>query len=257
MIEDLDIFITSGRGQFDALQSLLPRLTPHGRVHLFSSYLTPEQIHSIEKSVHAVHRPTYHERGYKNFRMACNRDINRLARGPYFVKLDTDVTLASTWTSYISQVIRDSPELVLFGPRGGKNMLNVELNGPVIRSLFGKDVSLKNAQKVAGGFYVGKTSFWKEHDEVIQKFVAMNADENRPPPEQLANSAHQEYVPWEKESDDKMRSTLAHLLGPDHGVAVIPSKGLILVPPTRGQLAREKTIPRLIRAIQRAWTRRR
>jgi hypothetical protein len=52
---------------------------------------------------------------------------------------------------------------VLFGPRKGNVDVSLEISGALVRRLLRQDVRVTNGPKVIGGFYVGRTEFFKQH----------------------------------------------------------------------------------------------
>ena len=116
-----------------------------------------------------LHTPRHNPDGYCNFELFSIRDINRLATAPYFIKLDADIHLESDWITYVEESLAAYPDTVLFGPRKGNVDINFEISGALVRQLLQQDIRITNASKVIGGFYVGATSFFKEH----QRFMAL------------------------------------------------------------------------------------
>jgi hypothetical protein len=158
----LDIFICGGSQHVAMLKPLLGTLRRSGRVHLASCFLTRHDLRQLRGLYDVLHTPRHSADGYSNFELFSIRDINRLATAPYFVKLDADVELADEWIDYVDECIADDAEAVLFGPKRGCIDVNVEISGPLPRRLLGNDVRVANAPKVLGGFYVGKTAFFKK-----------------------------------------------------------------------------------------------
>ena len=163
-----DIFICGGSYHIEGLKEMLPKLYPFGRVHLGSITLTERELQELRPYYDVLHTPRYHPDGYLNFNLFCIRDINRLARGSYFIKLDADIQIRDDWIDYVDQAVEEHPDVVLFGPRQGKNTINVDLSDPRIRRKLGRDIRVVGGKKVIGGFYVGKTSFFSQYDYVMQ-----------------------------------------------------------------------------------------
>ena len=163
-----DIFIAGGSQHLEGLNTLLPKLYPFGRIHLSSITLTELELQQLRPYYDVVHTPRHHLDGYLNFNLFCIRDINRLARGSYFIKLDADVQIRDDWVDYVDKAVEEHPYAVLFGPHQGKKTIDLNLSGPRVRSTLGRDLRVVEGKKVIGGFYVGKTSFFRQHDAVMQ-----------------------------------------------------------------------------------------
>ncbi len=167
-----DIFICGGSKHVEGLKELLPKLYPFGRVHLGSITLTKPEREELRRYYDVLHEPRHDPEGYINYNLFCIRDINRLARGAYFIKLDADVDLSDDWIDYVKEAVAAHPEAVLFGPVQGGCPIDVDLSGAVVRRKLGRDIRVVEGQKVTGGFYVGKTSFFRRHDVVMQTIHA-------------------------------------------------------------------------------------
>ena len=163
-----DIFICGGSQHVEGLNNLLPRLYPFGRLHLGSITLTESQQEDLRSYYDVLHEPRHDAEGYINYNLFCIRDINRLARGAYFIKLDADVAIRDDWIEYVEETVAAHPEVVLFGPVQGDSPVDVDLSGIVVRRALGRDIRVVEGKKVTGGFYVGKTSFFRRHDAVMQ-----------------------------------------------------------------------------------------
>ena len=163
-----DIFICGGSYHADGLRTLLPRLYPFGRVHLGSITLTESELHELRPYYDVLHTPRHHPDGYLNFNLFCIRDINRLAGGDYFIKLDADILIGDDWIDYVDQAVEAYPEVVLFGPLQGKNTISIDLSDPRLRRKLGRDIQVVEGTKVIGGFYVGQTAFFRQYDYVMQ-----------------------------------------------------------------------------------------
>lgn len=163
-----DIFICGGSEHFDCLKRLLPKLHPFGRVHLASITLTCMELEKLAPHCDIVHNPEHDPDGYLNFNLFCIRDINRLARAPYFIKLDADVSLQDDWIDIVEKGVAAHPEGVLLGIKEGLARINVEMTGPLIKRVIGREVRVTNGRKLIGGFYVGRTDFFKRHNRLMQ-----------------------------------------------------------------------------------------
>lgn len=161
--KQFDVFICGGSQHVPMLKPLLGRLRPYGKVHLASSFLSDADLRQLSGLYDVLHTPRHSSDGYCNFELFSIRDINRLAAAPYFVKLDADVEIEPDWIEYVEECIAAHPDEVLFGPRGGDLDINFEISGALVRQLLRQDIRVSNARKVTGGFYVGKSSFFKEH----------------------------------------------------------------------------------------------
>lgn len=236
-----DIFVSSGRLNFPDLRRLLPQLHSHGRVHVFSSFLSDRQIEGIRPRVHMAHQPVYDKNGYDNFNIACTKDINRLASAPYFIKLDTDVNLEEGWMDYVEECMVDYPDAVLFGPEKGRHDINIEINGTAAREALGREVQVERGLKIAGSFYVGQTTFWKKHDHTMQALIgvlyprySLNSRRNRHG-QGDGDSACEVNVVADgslgagKYKEDILRSLTVHVAGASDRLKVIDSKGRISV----------------------------
>ena len=166
--DDFDIFVAGGAYHFLRLKSLLPKLVPHGTVHLASIALNGEELSELSGLCDRIHHPRHDPDGYRNFSLFCARDINALSTRRYLVKIDADVRLQPGWFAYVERNLRDNPGIVLFGPRAGTRPIDVSLRGPLVRRRLGKEIEVNDALKVAGGFYVGDGNFFREHDRAMQ-----------------------------------------------------------------------------------------
>src|SRR5215218_2490698 len=119
-----DVFVCGGSQHVASLKPLLKTIYPYGTVHLGSSFLSDEELRELEGLYDVLHEPKHSDDGYSNFELFSIRDINRLARAPYFIKLDADVYLESDWIKYVEESLAAQPDAVLFGPKHG----NVEIN---------------------------------------------------------------------------------------------------------------------------------
>ena len=240
-----DIFICGGSEHFGMLREMLPRLLPFGIVHLASTFLTDEEIGRLEPYYDSVHKPLHHSNGYKNFELFCIRDINRIATRAHFIKIDADVSLRHDWIDYVNQGI--DTETVLFGTHRGKSNVTFELKGALVRRRLGREISILDGLKVRGGFYVGRTNFFKQHDSLMQTlheflYCFNNGVRVKPSskPDQWPEAEEREYGPvrmraggnqsWESSTEDVLRSFVAHVAGGGERLRVIDSAGRIFVP---------------------------
>jgi hypothetical protein len=239
-----DIFICGGSQHVSMLKPLLGRLLPYGQVHLGSCFLSEADLHELRGLYDVLHEPRHSADGYLNFELFSIRDINRLAAAPYFVKLDADVHVATDWIEYVEECIGAYPDAVLFGPMKGNNRINFEISGALVRQLLGRDIRVTNALKVTGGFYVGKTAFFKEHlrfIDIAHEFLWCFRDGVRHWP-----SLNPEY--WLTEgllsrepitvigrsenfqgNEDTLRSLVVHAIGAGDRLHVIDSLGKVRI----------------------------
>jgi hypothetical protein len=159
----LDIFICGGSQHVDLLAPLLPKLLPGGTVHLASCFLSDDDLRRLDGLYDVLHTPRHSPDPYCNFELFSIRDINRLATAPYFVKLDADIEIEPDWIEYVDECIARHPEAVLFGPKQGNVDVTLELSGALVKQLLGRELRVHQAPKVIGGFYVGRTEFFREH----------------------------------------------------------------------------------------------
>ena len=165
----IDIFINGGSQHFDSLKKLLPKMHPHGRVHLASIFLTDEEIAELEPHCDFVHRPQHAPKwDYRTHILYCTREINTLATGDWFVKTDADTKLKDNWFEYVENGVKDHPDSVLFGVRRAPDKLDVSITGELVRRRLGSDIEITNAERMCGAFYVGNTAFFKQHDDMHQ-----------------------------------------------------------------------------------------
>jgi hypothetical protein len=237
-----DVFICGGSQHVHLLKPLLAKLEPYGKVHLGSSFLSDDDLDQLRGSYDVLHTPRHSPDGYHNFELFSIRDINRLATAPYFVKLDADIHLEPDWMEYVEECIAAHPDVVLFGPRKGNININFQLSGALVRQLIQRDISVANARKVAGGFYVGKTTFFKEHQrfmDVVHELMWCYKDGVRYRP-----SINPQYWPAEVNSEpitligrsenfqgneDVLRNLVVHAVGAGDRLHVLDSQGRILM----------------------------
>jgi hypothetical protein len=242
--EQFDIFICGGSQHVQLLLPMLAKLRPYGRVHLASSFFNDDDLQQLGGRYDVLVKPRHTDDGYCNFELFCIRDINRLAVAPYFIKLDADVQLQPDWIRYVEDCIATHPGVVLFGPRQGNNKINFTLSGKLVRQLLGAEVKISNGLKVGGGFYVGRTPFFKEHQrlmEVIHELMwcYRNGVRVRPPiypeywssvtdenEEPIALQGHSENF---QGNEDMLRSLVVHAAGAGDRLKVINSQGRVHV----------------------------
>jgi hypothetical protein len=242
--EQFDVFICGGSQHVPMLEPLLGKLQPYGKIHLSSSFLSDADLHQLRGLYDVLHTPRHSEDGYCNFELFTIRDINRLAAAPYFVKLDADVRVEPDWIEYVEECIEAYPGAVLFGPRRGDNNINFEISGALVRQLLRQDVRVTNAPKITGGFYVGKSSFFKEHMrfmEIVHELLWCYAAGVRSRP-----SLYPEYWPPDGQAsvepinvvgrspnfqgnEDTLRNLVVHAVGAGDMLHVLDSRGRVEV----------------------------
>lgn len=260
MTTGFDIVICSGGAHVSRLKRLLPRVAPFGTVHLASSYLHPADFEELRPWVDVLHEPRYDPDGYQNFRLFCIRDVNRIGEEPYFIKLDTDVEVADDWIDYVEESLATHPEAVLIGTHEGTNKIDYDISGSLVRRKLGGDLRVRDALKVNGSFYVGKASFFREHDPTMQTLhdlIYAFKDGRRvrprhigPDPEEL--SSIQDAVNLRgvcslragTVSEDNVRCLTAHLVGAGKRLHVLDPGNRVRVPdksqaPRRWKLAKK------------------
>ncbi|MFT4588749.1 MAG: hypothetical protein ACI8QF_002855 [Limisphaerales bacterium] len=159
--DEFDIFICGGDQHLAGLERLLPRLHPHGRVHLAAITLSESSLDRLRANYDVLHRPRFCENGYNNFARFCVEDINRLASARHFIKLDADICLESKWIDYARMAVMRRPDAALLGPFVGVSPLNLRIDGPEIHRRFGAAISAVGKLKIRGGFYIGRTEVFK------------------------------------------------------------------------------------------------
>ena len=237
-----DIFICGGSQHVNMLKQLLEKLQPFGRVHLASSFLSAADLDQLHASYDVLHTPRHSEDAYQNFELFSIRDINRLAEAPYFVKLDADIHLEPDWIHYVEETIAAHPDAVLFGPRKGNVDITFEISGAPVRQLLDRDILVSNGRKVIGGFYVGKTSFFKRHQRlmgVLHEFMWCYEDgiRRRPtlfPDYWTGRPAHEPITlsgPQGKfrGNEDTLRSLVVHAAGAGDQLHVFDSQGRVRI----------------------------
>jgi len=239
-----DIFLCGGSQHVAMLGPLLQKLIPFGTVHLGSSYLTDDDLRQLDGLYDVLHTPRHDPNAYFNFELFSIRDINRLATAPYFVKLDADIHLAPDWIGYVEECIAAHPDAVLFGPNRGNLDIAFEISGPAVRQLLHQDIHVKNGRKVIGGFYVGKTAFFKEHLRVmdlLHEFLWCYWEGVRRLP-----SPNPQYWPADSEvlrhpvkviggsdrihgNEDTLRNLVVHAVGAGDRIQVLDSQGRVRI----------------------------
>jgi len=217
-----------------------------GTVHLASVTLTDSERDQLRPHADVLHQPRYDADGYVNFNLFCIRDINRIAKAPYFIKLDADVELRDDWIYYVERGIADGRDPVLFGIKEGLAKINVRLSGPLVQRKLGRDVRIVDGRKVIGGFYVGNTAFFKQHDrfmQIVHELLYCFEDGSRfrptPNPGEWAGESEAPAA-FEAEGDcrdlrrvgneDTLRSLVVHAVGAAGRMFILDSEGMIRVP---------------------------
>lgn len=244
MAPRFDIFISGGTQHVAMLQTLLAKLRPFGRVHLASCFLTGDDLQQLDSLYDVLHEPKHSDNGYHNFELFSIRDMHRLATAPYFVKLDADIEVADDWISYVDECIAARSDAVLFGPRKGMSDVTLELSGGLVRELLGHEVRVSRAPKIIGGFYVGKTEFFRQHArfmEVAHELLWCFRDGERVRP-----SPYPQHWPAQVRkptlhvrghvedfrtigNEDTLRSLVVHAAGASDHVHVFDSRGKVRI----------------------------
>ncbi|MDJ0851591.1 MAG: hypothetical protein QNK04_24720 [Myxococcota bacterium] len=163
----LDIFVASGASQYERLRALLPRLRPHGRLHVVSSFLGAAQLAALAGEVDALHQPRHSENAYGNFVLFFIRDAHRLATSRYLLKIDTDVELAPDWFDYVEESLAAHPQAVLVGSHAGTNQVDYDISGALVRQRLGRDVRVRG-MKANGSFCLVDLDFFRRYDRTFQ-----------------------------------------------------------------------------------------
>jgi hypothetical protein len=219
-----DIFIAGGVYHFARLRALLPLLASHGRVHLASIRLNSREIEELRPFCWRIHSPDHDPDGYRNFCLYCTRDLNRLASSDYFIKIDADVELGDNWIEYVDDQIRLNPQVVLFGPIQGRPM-NLYLTGERVKRELGFEIRMTDMTKVAGPFYVAKTSFFHRYDAEMQTIHRLLYDSSDAPDLEASGSVD---CLRTIASEDTLRSMMVHLFGGPELIAAPEARGLIM-----------------------------
>jgi hypothetical protein len=243
--KQFDVFICGGSQHVRMLKYLLVKLQPYGKVHLASSFLSNADMNQLQGLYDVLHTPQHSPDGYCNFELFSIRDINRLATAPYFIKLDADIHLEPDWIKYVENCIAAYPDIVLFGPRKGNVNITFQISGALVRQLLQQDIRITNARKVIGGFYVGQTSFFKEHKrfmDIVHELLWCYKDGVRYLP-----SINPEYWPLDGQAsrepitvigrsenfqgnEDTLRSLVVHAVGAGDRLHVFESQGRVQIP---------------------------
>ncbi len=214
--EKYDIFICGASRHFSQLKTLLPQLYPYGRLHLGSSILSGGEVLELSQHYDHLHTPNYNPDGYANFKLFCTRDINRLARAAHFIKVDADVSLSKDWIEYVNRGVCKNPNAVLFGPKEGVARINLERTGSFVRERLGQEICVQDGRKVVGGFYVGETAFFQQHEQFMQRAYDLLYSDPR------------------QSSEDTLRSLVVHAVGASDRLLILDSQGRIVIPPCTG-----------------------
>ena len=241
--EKFDVFICGGSQHVDMLQPLLSRVQPYGNVHLASCFLSETDLEQLQGLYDVLHTPHYSSDGYHNFELFSIRDINRLATAPYFIKLDADIHVEPDWIDYVEESIAAHPDAVLFGPRKGNVEISFEISGALVQKMLNQEIRVSKGHKVIGGFYVGKTEFFKSHQrfmEIVHDFMWCYRDgvRYRPP-------LNPDYWPADEATmkpiklcggserfqgnEDTLRSLVVHALGAGNRLHVFDSGGRVRI----------------------------
>ena len=231
-----DIFICGGSQHVSMLKPLLRKLQPYGKVHLGSCFFSTADLDELRGLYDALHRPEHSSNGYCNFEQFCIRDIDKLASGSYFIKLDADVTVTADWIDYVDECIAAYPDAVLLGPWKGNADINVELSGNLAREVLNQEVRVANGLKVIGGFYIGKTAFFKEHMHFMSRVHDLVWRLKRGALDQPGASSERRLAESQERresitviAEDTLRNLVAHATGAGDRVRVIDSKGRVQI----------------------------
>ncbi|HSS22492.1 MAG TPA: hypothetical protein VLL54_20645 [Pyrinomonadaceae bacterium] len=241
----IDIFVAGGPQHVAQLKALLPKLHAYGTVHLASSFLTSVELAQLQGQFDVLHQPHHSSDGYHNFELFSIRDINKIARAPYFVKLDADTHIEPDWIDYVEACITAHPDTVLFGPRKGNVDISLQISGRVVQEKLSREISVRDVTKVIGGFYVGKTSFFKDHlrfMDLVHEFLWCYEEgvRRRPSPNPQYwlddTPALQEPITVLgnrnknfKGNEDTLRSLVVHAVGAGNRLDVFDSGGRIRI----------------------------
>jgi hypothetical protein len=242
--KQFDVFICGGTQHLGTLKPLLVKLHPYGKVHLASCFLSNDDLNQLRGLYDVLHMPRHSPDGYRNFELFSIRDINRLATAPFFVKLDADVHLEQDWIEYVEECIAAHSEIVLFGPMKGNVDITFRISGAIVRQLLKQEIHVTNACKVIGGFYVGATSFFKEHKrfmDVVHELMWCYKDGVRyrprlnpaywPPDEQTSHEPVSVIGGSEnfQGNEDTLRSLVVHAVGAGNRLRVFDSRGRVRI----------------------------
>lgn len=240
-----DVFICGGSQHVRMLKPLLGTLQAYGKVHLASCFLSDDaDLDQLRGLYDVLHTPRHSPDGYHNFELFSIRDINRLAAAPYFLKLDADTQLEPDWIEYVEESIATHPDAVLFGPRKGNVDISFQISGALVRQLLGQDILVNNGRKVIGGFYVGKTDFFRGHQRfmnIVHELMWCYKDGVRYRP-----TLNPDYWPREEQAirepisligrspnfqgnEDTLRSLVVHAVGAGDRLHVFDSQGRVRI----------------------------
>jgi len=245
--DKIDIFINGGSQHLPHLKVLLPKMHPHGRVHLGSAFLTDAEITELGPHCDFVHKPN-HAPGwdYLTHILHCTRSLNTLAQGDWFVKTDADTDLSGDWFDYVEEGVARYPDAVMFGVRRDPHVFDVTVAGTLARRRLGADIRIEGGRRMCGAFYVCNTAFFKEHDGTHQdihdilwchgkggKRIKPSPCPDRCPPDETKLGLDEVRGPkglfrWGLGgSEDTARSILTHFVGAEGRVYFLNSKGRI------------------------------
>lgn len=219
-----DIFLCGGSQHLPMLGPLLRKLHPHGTVHLGSSFLSDDDLRVLDGLYDVLHTPRHSDDGYYNFELFSIHDINRLATAPYFIKLDADIHLADDWIDYVEECIAAHPEAVLFGPRRGNIDVTFSIEGEAVRARLEREIHVIGGTKVIGGFYVGRTAFFREHlafMDAMHEFLAN--------PETSGVRVTGPRSGAFRGNEDTLRSLVVHAAGAGDRLHVVDARGRIRI----------------------------
>ncbi len=243
----IDIFINGGSQHFHRMKMLLPRMHPHGRVHLGSAFLTDMEIEELKPNFDFVHKPD-HAPGwdYLTHILHCTRSLNTLASGDWFIKTDADTDLGEGWFNYVEECVARYPDAVMFGIRRDPHVFDITVTGTLVRKRLGSDIRIEGGRRMCGAFYVCNTAFFKEHNGTHQDIhdILWCHDENgkrtkpspcpeRCPPDESELGLDEVKGPnglfrWGfGGSEDTARSILTHFVGAESRVYFLSSRGRI------------------------------
>jgi hypothetical protein len=242
--ELFDVFISGGSQHVSMLKPLLEKLQPYGKLHLASSFLTESDLAELQGRYDVLHTPQHSSDGYHNFELFSIRDINRLASAPYFIKLDADIHIEADWIDYVEECIAAHPDAVLFGPKKGNVNISFQISGEVVQQVLEREILVSDGCKISGGFYVGKTRFFKNNLRVMDiihelMWCYKNGVRYRP-------TLNPDYWPGDEQAfhqpitligptsrfqgnEDTLRSLVVHAVGAGDRLHVFDSQGRVRI----------------------------
>ncbi len=239
----LDIFVAGGSQHTTNLHVLLPQLHQIGRVQFSPICMTSFDICKLRPYVDVVVSSRYAGTCYQQFNLFCIRDINYLARAPFFLKIDADVILAEGWLAYLDSLIERCRSSILAGPTQGRIPINFSVDSTELSKILGRPIHIRGSPKVVGHFYVANTAFFKEHDRAMITihdllYCHRRGVRVRPKPDRsLLPKDPIEFAIRGRTRrlqligcEDTLRSAIAHLFGPPDAVTVVPSE-VVYAPP--------------------------